>query len=370
MKESILRSRMTALNSVMEKHQVESILILNPGMGNFGGWLFAAEGVPTPAPFDRNNAYLVRADGQILKLCQTTTHPTDRAQFPHFEDTDLSDIFAAPQVGIVHPEFLKKNVRDHLTAAYPNFVFRDLTGAVYAEKARKSEAEITQLTQAAMEYDRLFCAMPLILRAERLEKEVVNEVRQRLSWQGVHGETPGFHSMVELTSAPDGGPAVEEPLYWSGRRLQYGDRVNITVRGYLGNGFSSTLGRSFVLGPASAEAEQYWALAVEAQALAASLAKPDVTIRDICTQVNAFLQAHSLPADSSAWIHGLGTAVYESPRSVDASADLPLSEGTVLSIGPAIMPPGKDSYRCTDPFVITADGAVRLSTTSQALQIL
>lgn len=361
----LMKTRLAALQVLMADKKLSHILVLTPSMGNVDDWLFASTRLPTPAPFNRNSAFLISADGDILRLCQTTTHPTDRAQYVHFEDAGVREMLNGAVVGVVHPETMKKNVRDYLAGVQ----MTDITAEFEAVKAAKSPAEVELMKKAAFEYDRLFTAMPLMLRPERLEKEVVTELRQRLNWQGAESETPGFHNMVELTSAPDGSVAAQEPMKWPGRRLQVGDRVNVTVRGYI-YGVSSTLGRSFVLGQPSEEAEHYWAMAVEAQALAASLAKPGATLGQIAEKVNEYLTEQGLPADKSGWIHGLGTSVYEAPRNIDASRDLPLREDMVLSIGPAVKPQGKDAYRCVDVFVVTEDGAVRLTETEQFLRQL
>jgi Xaa-Pro aminopeptidase len=367
MKEQIKSARQEVLAALLEKIGLTHILVLNPSMGNLDQWLLSQGGLPTPAPFNRNGAYIASEDG-VICLTQTTTHPTDRAQFPKFDEVALSDVFSAPEVGVVHPQFLKKNVRDYLCATYPSCVLRDVTEEFYAAKAVKTQPELESLGEAAHQYDLLLTTASLVLRPERLEKEVVNEIRQRLAWQGSDSETPGFHTEVLLTSAPDGAPAVQEPIRWPGRRLQYGDRVNVTIHGYQASGFAASIGRSFVLGSASQEAKDFWALAVEAQALAASLAKPGTTLRQITQAVNDFLTQRGVPADETGWIHGIGTSTYEAPRNVDATADMPLSENMVLSIGPAVKPQGKDAYACTDMFQVTAQGAVRLSKTPQTLR--
>lgn len=369
MANQLIDIRMEALKGMMTEQALDFLLILNPGMGNIDCWLFAQEHLPTPAPFNRNSAFLVSAEGEVLKLCQTTTHPTDRAQHPHFNEVGLDEILPGKNVGVVNLPHLKKNVRDYLAQICPNLELRDVTAQFELLKARKSATEISALTTAAAEYDRLFFAAGLMLRPERLEKEVVNEIRQRLAWQGADSETPAFHNMVELTSAPDGDQSAYEVMLWPGRRLCVGDRVNVTVRGYI-KGFAATLGRSFVLGEASQEARNYWDLAVQTQDLAASLAKPGATLGQISDQVNQFLMQHGFSTDRSGWIHGLGTGLYESPRNVDATRDIPLVEGMVLSIGPAVKPEGKDPYRCTDAFVVTAQGALLLSHTPRILREL
>lgn len=367
MNDKIIEYRKKALSDLLESKGLRHVLILNPSLGNVDMWLKGQEELPTPPPFNRNSAYIFGVDGNIISLCQTTTHPTDRAQFQHFEDADLSRIFQG-DAGIVNPMFLKKNVRDHIAAAYPNCSFMDITEDLYALKAVKSPEEIETLKKAVGEYDRLFTAMALMLRPERLEKEVVNELRQRAAWQGAESETPAFHTMVELTSAPDGGAAVNEQLLWPGRRLQVGDRVNISIHGYQDIGYAAALGRSFVLGPPSEAALRLWDVAVEAQNLAAASAKPGVTLSQVVSTVNDFLAKRGLPASNTAWIYGIGTSVYEQPRNADASADWSLQENMVLAIGPEIIPEGHDPYRCLDVFVVTRDGAVRLNTTPQTLR--
>jgi len=368
--EQIRSQRHSALSCLLQEQGLKYVLILQPGLENLDMWLFGQEGLPTPAPFNRNSAYIYSAGGEIIKLCQTTTHPTDRAQFPHFEDTDLSAVFDGVPVGIVNPAYLKKNVRDHLAVRYPAFRFVDVTEAFYQMKALKSPGEIEELKTATAEYDRLFIAMALVLRPERLEKEVVNELRQRMMWQGAESETPGFHTMVYLTSAPDGGPSAPELLQWPGRRLQAGDRVNVSVRGYFSNGCAAALGRSFVLGEPSRHAETDWSIAVAAQEKAAALAKPGATLREICNAVNAYLAEQGCEMLNTAWIHGIGTSAYEAPRNVDATADWPLKAGMVLAIGPEVKRPGQDAYACLDVFVVTESGAQRLSKTAPELRQL
>lgn len=368
MNEQIKNNRQDRLRSLLNEKGLKHVLFLNPGLGNIDIWLQAEEKLPTPAPFNRNSAYVFGADGTLNKLCQTTTHPTDRAQFPHFEDTDLKSVFDGSPVGIVNPSFLKKNVRDHLRDNYPPFEFVDITEDFNRLKAIKTAEEIKELEKAAHEYDRLFTAMPLVMRAERLEKEVVNEIRQRMMWQGSESETPGFHTMVTLTSSKNDSPAASEPLPWPGRRIMDGDRINVSIKGYINNGFAAALGRSFVIGSAPADTMAYWNAAVDAQTKAAELAKPGTTLREINEAVNDYLANLGLASLDQAWIHGIGTSAYEAPRLADSSADWPLEEGMVLVIAPEIKPEGQDAFSCMDMFAVTENGAHRLSRTPPDLR--
>lgn len=366
MKEQIMEYRHAALSALLQELELTNVLFLNPGMGNIDMWLDANAALPTPAPFNRNSAYVFAKNGVLIRLCQTTTHPTDRAQYSHFDDVDLSEVFQG-NVGIVNPQFLKKNVRDHLEETYPGFGFVDITDRFYALKAVKSPDEVAQIKEACRRYDLLFTAMPLMLRPERLEKEVVNELRQRAAWQGAESETPGFHNMVTMTSSPDGGYAAQEPIAWPGRRLQVGDRVNVVLNGYQDNGFSAALGRAYMMGEPSKETAEYWELAVKAQELAASMLKPGMTLSRIGDAVDKFFGDRGFPAQSSAWIHGVGTAAYEYPRNVDHSANWPLEEGMVLAVGPELRVGDQDPFRCVDVYVVTKEGGIRLSEAQQQL---
>lgn len=364
----ILNSRFEALNILMNIKALDAILLLTPGMGNLDLWILGEDHVPTPAPFNRNSAFLLfKGEDDVIRLCQTTTHPTDRAQYKHFEDAGLDDRLAGCSVGVVHPDTMKKNVRDYLDGLNPQVRLQDVTEAFEEVKAVKTGEDRVSLKAAAKEYDKLFAAMPLMLRPGRLESEVVNEIRQRLSWQGAESETPGFHSMVWLTSSPDGAESVKEPIQWPGRRLAEGDRINITIKGYI-KGSAAALGRSFVLGSASEEAEGDWDLAVKAQQLAASMAVPGAALKEISDAVRGFLKDNGLEDDASGWIHGIGTSVYEAPRNIGSSADMKLKEGMVLAIGPEAKPFGKDAYCCVDVYAVAPGGAERITSIPQEIR--
>lgn len=359
--------RFNELNCLMESNRLDAILILTPGMGNLDLWLFGEDKVPTPAPFNRNSAFLIFKGCDVaIRLCQTATHPTDRMQYSHFEDAEIEEQLSGSSVGVVHPETMKLNVRNYLSSIQPEITLKDITAAFEEVKALKTAEDIRRLKKAAKEYDKLFSAMSLILRPGRLESEVVNEIRQRASWQGAESETPGFHTMVWLTSAPEGEPSIAEPLRWPGRRLEEHDRVNITVKGYIG-GTAAVLSRSYILGEPSEKSREYWDIAVKAQQLTASLAVPGAKLKDITVKVNEFLENHGSAADTSGWIHGIGTSVYEAPRNVGTTESMVLKEGMVLCLEPAFWDGITDPYRCSDGFVIDMDGAKKISTLPQTL---
>ena len=94
--------------------------------------------------------------------------------------------------------------------------------------------------------DRVFTTLPLLLTGEPLERKVVVDLRNHLREMNAECEDLMSSSMIHLTSAPDGGESVPEPIPYPGRRLAYGDRVNVLVNGFMPGGFASALGRTYI----------------------------------------------------------------------------------------------------------------------------
>ncbi len=366
--ESFAVHRMATVQNLLKKQGLKAILLLNPSRDNMNRWILASDNPPANPPFNRNAMYLVSADGKVTPFCACRPHPTDHDQYPLITSADITPWIASGKLGVTNPDCLKAAVWDTLTEQVPDLELVDLTQPLLALRAEKTDAEVQALSRSVHQYDRLFHAMPLILRRGRTEHEIAVDIRLRLAQLGVDSEDWGTVSQVTLTSSPDGENAVTEPILYPGRRLQWHDRVNVQVSGFLPDGGSAVMARSYTLGAPSEEAVQNWSLAVEAQHLAASLARPNATLEAVAEQVSReFFLPNGLPVDSSCWIYGVGCSRYETPRLSDHTRVLPLKAGMTLAIGPNILLRGKDPYCCLDIYVVTKDGGLRLSQLSQEL---
>jgi len=208
----------------------------------------------------------------------------------------------------------------------------------------------------------------MLLTGEHTEREIAAALRCCLREMNAECEDLQTSSIITFTSAPDGGSSACEPVPWPGRRVIYGDRVNIQVNGFMPGGFASALGRTYVIGTPSEETVKYWDLAIEAQRLIAENARPGAAFSGLMDLFrNNILKPQALPEDSALQIYGIGAGIYEAPRNVDSTRDIPLEEGMTLVIAPRIAPEGKDPFCCCDVFTVTQDGAVRLSRTTQEL---
>lgn len=366
--ETIQKNRMQRVLTFMGENRLDAILVSNCALGNLDTWLLGKEKMPLHLPYNRNNLCFVDGHGNVQELCAREPHPTDWGKFPLITETELP--LAGKRLGLVNPTYLKRVVRDDLRDKY-QVEFVDISDAFHLLKLHKTAEEIEGVQRAAALFDRVFTTIPLLLTGEHTEREIAVALRNRFREMDAECEDLQTSSMLTLTSASDGGDAVPEPIEWPGRRVIYGDRVNIQVNGFMPGGFASALGRTYILGEPSSDAKKYWSLAVQAQAMIAENARPGVTVAQLMELFEReILAPNGLPMDSGNQIYGIGAAIYEAPRNVDRTRDIPLEEGVTLVIAPKILPAGKDPYCCADVFVVTPSGAKRLSKTPQTLCVL
>lgn len=366
--ETIQKDRIQRVLTFMREQRVDAILVSNCALGNLDTWLLGKEKMPLHLPYNRNNLCFINSEGTVRELCAREPHPTDWGKFPLITETELN--LSGKRLGLVNPTYLKCVVRDDLLRRY-QVELVDVSDGFHLLKTRKTPEEIQGVQRAAAAFDRVFTTLPLLLTGEHTERELAVALRNRLREMDAECEDLQTSSMLTMTSAPDGAASVPEPIEWPGRRVVYGDRVNIQVNGFMPGGFASALGRSYILGEPTEEARKYWSLAVQAQALLAENARPGVTVAQLMELLQKeLLTPNGLAMDSGNQIYGIGAAIYEAPRNVDRTRELPLEEGMTLVLAPKIIPEGKDPYCCADVFVVTPEGAKRLSKTPQALCVL
>ncbi|MBQ9269259.1 MAG: aminopeptidase P family protein [Oscillospiraceae bacterium] len=366
--EAIQKNRIGRVLELMREKNVDAVLVSACYLGNLDAWLLGKEGMPLHLPYNRNNLCFVDRDGAVTEYCAREPHPTDWGKFPLITEAELG--LGGRRLGLVNPTYLKKVVRDDLQAKY-DLEFVDISDEFHLLKTKKTPEEIEGVERAAALFDRVFTAIPLLLTGERTEREIAVALRNRLREMNAECEDLQTSSMLTMTSSRDGERAASEPIEWPGRRVTYGDRINIQVNGFMPGGFAAALGRTYVLGEPSEETAGYWNLAVQAQSLIAEKAKPGATVAQLMTAFRTeILEPAGLVPDTGNQIYGIGTGVFEAPRNVDSTRDLPLEEGMTLVIAPKIVPEGKDPYCCCDVFVVTADGARRLSRTGRGLCVL
>lgn len=99
----------------------------------------------------------------------------------------------------------------------------------------------------------------------------------------------------------------------------------------------------------------------EALDFGASLLRPGIKANDIDRQMRDFIEQAGYPVYPHHTGHGVGVSGHEEPRIVPYN-ETPLQTGMVIMLEPGIYFPGETGVRLEDAFLITHDGAERITT--------
>ena len=369
--ESIKKAHLKLAEKLINDNSLDGILICNCSLGNLRSWCLGSEDMPIHMPFGRNNLIFMDASGEMSEYCARQPHPCDWNQFPVITEAGLPEIFKGRRLGIVNMTYLKKSCRDWLVRAYPGIELKDIGIDFHSLKVRKTDEEILKLKDAAAIFDRIFTAVPMLLMNEPTEREFAVRLRNCFRDHGAECEDLAGSTVISLTSAPMGGVSVKAPVTYPGRRMEYGDRINFTVNGYVPGGYASCLGRTFVIGQPDELTVRDYNTALDAQNFIAAHAVPGAAINELMVLLNEkFIRPNGLAASDCSQIYGIGTCMNEFPRNTDSSGSMLLTEGMTIVISPFICREGCDPYACADVFVITKDGAKRLGSAPSGLIVI
>jgi Xaa-Pro aminopeptidase len=153
------------------------------------------------------------------------------------------------------------------------------------------------------------------------------------------------------------GPRSALPHARAGdRRLSPGDFVLLDF-GAVADGYCSDITRTVVLGRATPEQREVYAIVHEANALASRSIRPGMRGQDADAVAREYIDAHGFgEAFGHSLGHGIGLEVHEGPR-LARTADGVLPVGAVVTIEPGIYRPGWGGVRIEDDVLLTAGGA-------------
>ena len=104
---------------------------------------------------------------------------------------------------------------------------------------------------------------------------------------------------------PPDKPVQFSQRHYQNRVIQEGDTVALLVEDSGRGGMYTELGRSCVVGKASAELKDEFAFALEARKFNLALLKPDAPCKDIFEEYNAFVRKNGRPEEKRLHIHRL-----------------------------------------------------------------
>ena len=271
------------------------------------------------------------------------------------------------RIGITYPDKMLASVYDYLKRHLPDVELVDITDEFNALTAVKSGVELEAMEYVVDEHQTVMGAVPAMLTAGRLERDIVNEIR----WQGLRHGVYGFNvwdgSHIELLSNPQDELVPEEDLKFPGRRVQQGDAVTLRLQFIGCNGYYGALGRCFTIGEATEQTKERYAAAVDAQDFAAARLVPGAKIENIGRELDEYLAARGYGKQTGAWIHAVGYYYFNAPNAFKGR-DTGLAEGMLLAVQPEIYKNENDMrFWCDDLYVVTKDGGRRITGMSREL---
>lgn len=241
--------------------------------------------------------------------------------------------------------------------------FVDFTDPVDEIKAVKSEEELEYVRASVWMHDKIFEAMPTIIRPGRLESEIRHDVHDLACKMGAEG-----FSLVLVKSAPMGTPAGQAAVPYLNRRVEDGDQVSVMLESSGPGGYYCEMGRVFCLSEPCEELRRAWSDGCAAQDLVADLLRPGNTTPEILDVLNVFLAERGYELEERLFSHGQGFDLIERPG-VMPGETMKLRENMVLSVHPTCLNRHAQAF-CCDDYIVTKDGGVRLQTYPRELIVL
>ena len=266
----------------------------------------------------------------------------------------------------------------------------DCSGAIRQIRSVKSPYELGMLKESAAMMDRIFAAIPDMLRAGLTELELAGMIEglaRREGHQGlvrVRGFNTDFHYGCLLTGphggvpsyfdGPLGGPGVS-PAFPFGLGHRVLGRDEPIMVDYVGSsqGYVVDMTRVYVIGKLPEHLIWAHQVAIQIQNAIAEMACPGISGARLYEL--ALSMAHEAQLDRyfmgygdqvSFVAHGVGLELDELPV-LARGAKNTLEEGMVLALEPKFIFPGEGAVGIENTFVVTASGLKRLTNYSDEL---
>ena len=382
------RERLERARMFLREERLDFAIFCGKGIHSFAAWF---TGIMNPEfPEHGKGGFILAPEGNLLevdsdRIAEIPEPPAEEPDVmrpPEFSIPGLEHLscFDLPRmktlgeknhrIGIVNRSRLSAQLWDVLARAFPDWEFPDVTEAALKLQAIKSEAETEAVSAAAKAHDKAYSLVPWLAKPGITEREIVLQLRHAFLKLGAAGQDLEHLLDICLTSAPQDGPSVPEPIFHPGRSLEEGDRINLTARCMSRDDYYAGLGRCFVLGKASEETRRRWTILLRAQAAAAERLHPGGTVTEAALAANQVLIENGFAPCEHSFISGTGLEPMEAPVLHGVDEGMPLCPGMTLVVAPVLKCEGEDDMVCMDTFAVTEEGCMRLTRTDQELMEL
>lgn len=228
-------------------------------------------------------------------------------------------------------------------------------------RAIKDPQELAAIRQAAAIADQALSWLLPQLKPGVSEQQAAHWLEQQLLALGA--EALAFPTILlsgPRTALPHGKP--------SERRFQQGDWILIDFGAQV-QGYKSDMTRSYVLGKASPQQQEFYQTVERAQQAALAAAKAGIRADQLTEVAQKILADSAFSAYAGEGLgHSIGLALHEQPLMRFGCQQI-LQPGMVLTIEPGLYWPGFGGVRLEDDILITAEGAELLSHSPKPMEL-
>ena len=226
----------------------------------------------------------------------------------------------------------------------------------------KTEEEIELIKTACNISERSFYALLDTIKPGITEIDIANELEYQFRRHG----GSGFCFETIVASGPDHGANCHARP--SLRKLLTGDFITIDFGTYY-NGYCSDITRTVALGqPKEKELLKIYQTVSKAKETAEALLKEGVVMKDLDHAARGVIEKEGYKLVHGLG-HGIGLDIHEIPF-LNKEGEYRLEAGVVHTIEPGIYVPGVGGVRIEDDYLITQEGAERITNITNTLIVL
>ena len=327
-----LERRWAAVRAAMEREKIDVLLMQNNNdyMGGYVKYfsdLPATNGYPLTVVFPRDDLMTAVGMGPFGGDANSTANPDGihrgvkqvltTPSFPSCQYTAAYDAelaaralgpYAGGTIGLVGTSSMSFALVDYLQKGrFSNSRFVDAADMFDRIKAIKSAEERDLIRRAAAMQDGAMRAAFDAIEPGMRDRDIA-AIAQCYSQR--HGSENGIYLCASM---PADAPSAFSQRHYQNRVIQEGDVIALLVEDSGPGGMYAELGRTCVVGKASAELKDEFAFAVEARKFNLGLRKPGTPCADIFAAYNDFMRKNGRPEERRLHCHGQGYDLVERP---------------------------------------------------------
>jgi Xaa-Pro aminopeptidase len=368
-----LERRWAAVRAAMERDKIDVLLIQNNNDHMGGGVKYftdlpATNGYPftvvfprddlmtlvSQGPFGGVNNLTAAGDGVRRGAKQWLTTPSFAScKYTAGYDAELAETALAPYaggtIGLVGTAQMSFALIDYLQKGrFSNTRFVDASDLVDAIKVIKSPEEQELIKRAAAMQDGAMRAAFAAVEPGMRDRDIA-AIAQCYSQR--HGSENGIYLCASM---PADKPAQFSQRHYQNRVIKEGDTIALLVEDSGPGGMYTELGRSCVVGKASAEIKDELAFALEARKFNLGLLKPGAASKDVFAAYNDFMRKNGRPEEKRLHCHGQGYDLVERPL-IRSDEPMAIAENMNIVVHPTYIRGHVLSWIC-DNYIIGPNG--------------